>query len=893
MIQCPHCRHQIEVKGARPGRFTPKCTKCGQRFMLVIPEGGGDPQVSVIAPNSAAATQPPQQTAAPAAAPRRAEPTETQPPTAAPQRPAPRSTPAPVEQTEDLIGADLGGYHVKEKLGQGGMGAVYLARQVSLDRDVAVKVMNPSWAKDPQFVSRFTREAYAAAQLTHHHVVQIHDIGAQDDLHFFSMEFVRGRNLGAVLAQQGKLDPEAAAGYVLQAARGLKFAHDQKMIHRDIKPENLLLNDQGIVKVADLGLVKTPGDRSTVSAGEGSRLSEAAAGSQTQLNMSMGTPAYMAPEQARNAAQADARSDIYSLGCTLYALVTGQPPFTGRTAVEVLTKHESQPMPAPEIINKRVPGTLSAIIQKMTAKEPWDRYQTMGDVIKALEGFLGVESSGPFSPREEHATALEGSVKQFNSSPQAALRRNLIRAFFGVCAVALIATVLMDHWAVAGGIVGLAVLTFLSYIVVTGLTEKTFVFRKLRELVFGSRIVDWLKWIALLAIVTAALYFVGMLWIWLGVCLLAAILAAGFHFSIDRMVAAQRQAPVTETQQLLRTMRLRGLEENSLRQFVCKYAGPRWEEFYEALFGYEAKIQARELWGRGEQGKMRRKHAAWRDGVIAWVDRTQRVRRAARDRQLLERLQEKSLAASGMAATEAKKKAQDETNQVLSRAAEVKASVIMRAAMTAGPESSGSSRARSMMMQDMAADSENPKAKREQDRVEASKVFGGAVGLLLLGPRARFVVGAVLVAICVIWANQNNLINAKEWRTLASNVMENAYNDAANPDEKHLKTDIPKTPAIPTKTVSLPMLPEGIAHDYLSSPIVGFAGLLLLLSALRPGAKTGLFMFPAAAVMIVGPSVGVNMLHLHPYGILNAGMISVAAGLFIAAIGYVFGAERS
>src|SRR5207244_1953290 len=162
----------------------------------------------------------------------------------------------------------LGGYQILKELGRGGMGAVYLARQVSLDRLVALKVMNRRWAANPAFLVRFTREAYAAAQLVHHNVVQVYDVGCDRGIHYFSMEYVQGRSLGDLLKKEGKLDAATAAGYVLQAARGLAFAHERGMIHRDVKPDNLLLNDQGIVKVADLGLVRTPGMADEQPAGE-------------------------------------------------------------------------------------------------------------------------------------------------------------------------------------------------------------------------------------------------------------------------------------------------------------------------------------------------------------------------------------------------------------------------------------------------------------------------------------------------------------------------------------------------------------------------------------------------------------------------------------------------
>ena len=152
----------------------------------------------------------------------------------------------------------IGGYKIVKELGRGAMGAVYLARQTSLDRDVALKTIQAQYADNPTFIARFTREAYAAAQLTHHNVVQIYDLGQENGTNYFSMEFVRGQSLDDIIRKEGKLDPEVAVGYILQAARGLQYAHDHGMVHRDVKPANMMINDNGIVKVADLGLVKTP-----------------------------------------------------------------------------------------------------------------------------------------------------------------------------------------------------------------------------------------------------------------------------------------------------------------------------------------------------------------------------------------------------------------------------------------------------------------------------------------------------------------------------------------------------------------------------------------------------------------------------------------------------------
>src|SRR4029077_6096784 len=247
---------------------------------------------------------------------------------------------------------------------------------------------------------------------------------------YFSMEFVEGQTLGGLVRDKERLDVEEAVGYILQAARGLKSAHDQSMVHRDVKPDNLLLNRQGVVKVADLGLVKTPED---AEAEEAAAAGKPLAGTSSapsislsphipQPNVAIGTPTYMAPEQAQDAANVDPRADIYSLGCTLYVLLTGRPPFEGRTVLEILSKHQTQEIVPPDVMVKRVPKALSTIILKMVAKKPQERYSDLGDVIRDLEGFLGVSSTGPFTPREEHAVLLEQSAKAWNESPAARQR---------------------------------------------------------------------------------------------------------------------------------------------------------------------------------------------------------------------------------------------------------------------------------------------------------------------------------------------------------------------------------------------------------------------------------------------------------------------------------------
>jgi serine/threonine protein kinase len=229
-----------------------------------------------------------------------------------PTEPVPATEPHARDVTSLSHGMRVGGYLLLRKIGAGAMGTVWLARQLSLGRVVALKVLRPSLARDPQFVYRFTQEAFAAAQLVHHNIVQIYDCGSEKKVHFFSMEYVDAENLQSLVRREGKLDPEVATGYILQAARGLQYAHDRGMVHRDIKPDNLLLNRNGIVKVVDLGLVKR------ARAGQGSWEADDAETEpirsslrRPQTESQGGTPSYMSPEQVEDSAEVDARSDIW------------------------------------------------------------------------------------------------------------------------------------------------------------------------------------------------------------------------------------------------------------------------------------------------------------------------------------------------------------------------------------------------------------------------------------------------------------------------------------------------------------------------------------------------------------------------------------------------------
>jgi serine/threonine-protein kinase len=290
------------------------------------------------------------------------------------------------------------GYQIIEKIGKGSMGIVYKARQTSVDRIVAVKVLLDQLAQNKEFIKRFDREAKIAAKLSHNNIVNAIDAGEAGGHFFFVMEFVEGDTVKDFLEKGRIFDEKTALRIVLAVAEALKHAHQRGLIHRDIKPENIILTKDGNVKLADLGLARLTSDEKWA-------MSEA--------GMAIGTPYYISPEQVRGQVDVDIRTDIYSLGATLYHMITGQVPYSGETPTEVMKKHVSKDfaLTPPDHLNTNLSSGLGEVVETMLAKNREERYRTPEDLLLDLKCLVAGDPPMIASQKAEALASLaEGDL---------------------------------------------------------------------------------------------------------------------------------------------------------------------------------------------------------------------------------------------------------------------------------------------------------------------------------------------------------------------------------------------------------------------------------------------------------------------------------------------------
>jgi serine/threonine-protein kinase len=304
-----------------------------------------------------------------------------------------------------LLEEQIPGYQLMEKLGQGAMGTVYKARQISVNRLVAIKLLNPRLAANPEYMARLTREAHLAAKLSHNNIVQAFDVGSAGDLYYFVMEYVPGTTIKEELDAGKIYEEREAVDLILQITQGVQHAYRRGLIHRDIKPANIIVTIDGIAKLADLGMARETDDLDLARAEKG---------------LTIGTPFYISPEQIRGQEDIDVRADIYSLGATLYHMVTGRTPFPGPGVEPVLLAHLKQELVPPDHLNMKLSSGLGEVVEFMMAKDREQRYRNPDGLILDLECLLSGEP--PRLARQQIQTATlealsRGEVEEREKRP--------------------------------------------------------------------------------------------------------------------------------------------------------------------------------------------------------------------------------------------------------------------------------------------------------------------------------------------------------------------------------------------------------------------------------------------------------------------------------------------
>lgn len=262
------------------------------------------------------------------------------------------------------------GFQIMQKIGAGAMASVYKAKQLSLDRIVAIKILPKRLSEDPEFVKRFSAEGRAAAKLNHNNIVQAIDVGEYGGYHYFVMEFVDGKTVYDEIAKSKVYAEAAGLDVIIQMAKALEHAHARGFIHRDVKPKNIMITKDGTAKLADMGLAREAKDAEAAAAEKG---------------RAYGTPYYISPEQIRGLPDVDFRADIYSLGATFYHMITGRVPFEGPTPSAIMQKHLKEPMIPPDHLNSSISTGVAEVVERMMAKDRAQRYASTTDLLVDLE----------------------------------------------------------------------------------------------------------------------------------------------------------------------------------------------------------------------------------------------------------------------------------------------------------------------------------------------------------------------------------------------------------------------------------------------------------------------------------------------------------------------------
>jgi MFS family permease len=719
-----------------------------------------------------------------------------------------------ITHRRSMVGSTL----ILEELGRTSRGLVARGRRVLQGRDVLVRTLPADWdGSDPVSRARAYRLAHAAGEIVHPNLVRRIDFGEDRGRRYAIEEALERPALVAIGRIGEPPSDEAAIALILHAARGLQAAHDQGLAHGNPSAENIWVDAEGVVKLTGLGLAPA------------------------------GLESRDGPEPFSQAAS----RDVHGLGLTLATLIAERK---GR-ALEIAARLKSA-------------GT-------------GEGYGDLGQAIPAMEEALGVISGGTFLPRDDEATRLSQAVAGYHDVPLAPLRLKLILGFLAVTMGFAILFARAGNFGLAGGAFGLAILTAIIYSLVrAGLNRRAGLLGRARELVLGGGRADWLTLAAVVAVVVGVLFLMGWLAGWIGLGIVAAIFAVGFLVAVDAPIDRDREWPLEEARALLAEMRGRGVSEVSLREFVSRYGGDRWEEPFEALFGLEELRRARLLRARDRPARFRLD--AWRFPVFDWLETRLRDRREARARERFERLEEAALIAQKVNDMTARRRSRRIAEALIAVGREVREVSLKALSPHAGD---GSIRVIPRPIPDLLREAvETPDRlltstwSDEREKTEPGPHPRLRLLAALTGPRARFVLGMLLLGAFLLWADQVGIISSREIRDRAQQAI--ADRDVGQIQAVNVDLDRAQVAEEP---LVLPRVPPALTR-FVSGYGVGVAGLILLISALASGSRIAFFALPAAAIAWFGPRLGIP-----PIAGLPSPAVAAAVGVGLLSLGIVFG----
>jgi len=837
-IPCPRCQEPIAIKDTRPGRFRIRCPKCGEPFVLAVAEDPGAVPV-VSDPESEGDLE---ATVEPRIRPGLAGPMAPLPESGGPTEDSevPSREPDPAFQPP----RSLGGYRLGGALATTRSGASFRARRWPMGGEAALAVVKPRWAADARFVARFAREAFAAAQLRHPNLLTPREIGVAKGLPFAASDAPAGFPLSDPARGRAGLDRTARVAAILHASRGLRLAHEQGVYHRGVSLDAIQVEPSGLVRLTGLGVGLTP------------ETPEPPAVAAIKVPGTPGSPPSPAPEPPT---AAFAREDVAGLGRALQTLIGG---------------HRG---------DRAVPPGLAGVARRMAGEGPEPPFPDLGAATRALEAELGV--AGPFAPRDEEAAELEDSLRAFNEPPLTRVRSLIAIGAAGLCALLVALALLFGKPLTALGALAFGAVTAWSLVKTRGIFGGGDpVFDRARALVLGGSRGDALTAVAGVALVVGALAAAHLLGTWIFLGLVAGGLAAAYHFALDRPIALARAGAVGRAGALLLGLRRLGVAEDDLRRFACRQAGPRWEEFFEALFGYDALRSARGRWGLDAGGKRRPRFAPWRDPIADFLDAQLGARSRERDRALLRGIEERGAEARGINLLTARRKAERVAEAMVSLGAQYRRSPDASVGL---PLMTAILRATERPEEFLAA----AEAFEAPSGPPAWRLVTEAAARFAFGPRARFLAGGLLLASFLVWMNQNELIDATKIKRDVLAAPSDREQAVANAEKfgRKLAENVQGVAdaAEATSDLQIPYVPPAVARR-LDGFGLGVAGLILLLSTTFRGLRFAAFAVPGALVAAIGPRLIDPA--ARPLGPTSLMALAIGGGLF--ALGVVFGRSR-